>query len=109
MKTAAYQLGLCAFLLLCSTAQAQQILTTPIGAGAPTEEEKRVLAKSCEDCPQNKPCGYSVPAGDGCNSCSTTVWCANGQWYQTPFMQCTLVICQRDYKITNPFEKKEKP
>ena len=108
MKLAAYQLGL-ALLLLSTTAQSQQVLTTPIGAGALTAGEKKVLAKSCADCPQGKPCGYSVPAGDGCNSCSAEAYCIGGQWYQTPFGMCTLRACWREYKILNPFETKEKP
>ena len=100
--------GLCALLLLSATAQAQQILTTPIGAGVPTAEEKKVSAKSCADCPQGKPCGYLVPAGDGCNSCSAEAYCIDGQWYQTPFGMCTLRACWRDYKIQNPFEKEKR-
>lgn len=107
MRTAAYQLGL-ALLLLYSTAQAQQILTTPIGAGTPTTEEKKLLARSCADCPPDSPCGYAIPAGDGCNSCSASAYCINDQWYQTHLRMCTLLACWREYKIDNPFKKEAK-
>lgn len=66
-------------------------------------------ARSCEACPSDAPCGHIIPAGDGCNTCSTEVWCADGQWYQGNVRMCTLLSCGfPNYKIPNPFTESQK-
>ena len=64
--------------------------------------------KKCEDCPVNKPCGYSHPAGDGCNTCSGSTWCNEGKWYTNGTNWCTLLSCQKGYEIPNPFGEKQR-
>jgi hypothetical protein len=65
--------------------------------------------KKCADCPADKPCGYSEPAGDGCNTCSGETWCVDGKWFTTGLRQCTLLGCIRAYEIPNPFGKTATP
>jgi len=62
------------------------------------------FAQECSDCPYEKPCIYSYPAGDGCNSCSGETWCINGEWYTSGTGLCTLKACRNDYEIP-PFKK----
>lgn len=81
-------------------------------------------AKTCEECPPamwdvltdngtvkrqgmggGGNCGITVPAGDGCNTCSVEVWCVDGQWYESQGRICTLLGCYRPIILPgNPTE-----
>lgn len=63
-----------------------------------------VYAEECKDCPIDKPCSYSHPAGDGCNTCTGTTWCLNDKWYTDGLGWCTAMYCAKTYEISNPFE-----
>lgn len=60
--------------------------------------------KECSDCPEEAPCGYSVPSGDGCNTCYGSAWCIDGKWYTNGLSMCTAAACIRTYEISNPFK-----
>ncbi len=62
-----------------------------------------VSAKECSECPKDEPCGYTFPAGDGCNTCEGSTWCKDGKWFTDGLAMCTLLACVRTYKIPNPF------
>lgn len=64
-----------------------------------------VCAQDCASCPKEKPCGYTVPAGDGCNTCSGESWCIDGKWYTDGAALCTLKTCIKTSEIENPFER----
>jgi len=67
-----------------------------------------VMAKDCIECPRDNPCPYTFPAGDGCNTCSGSIWCKDGKWYTDYIgVQCTLLACHRVYEIPNPFQKED--
>lgn len=63
--------------------------------------------KTCKECMVENPCSYSVPAGDGCNTCSGTTYCVDGKWFTAGAFLCTVSACIRLYEIPNPFEEKE--
>ncbi len=63
--------------------------------------------RKCEECPDQYPyCGYTRPAGDGCNTCSCDTYCIDGKWYTRGHCSCTLAACIKQYEIENPFKKR---
>ena len=67
-------------------------------------------AKECEDCTQEKPCLYSFPAGDGCNTCNSTTWCENNKWYTGGVSSCTVMYCGGNHiEIMKPKFETDKP
>jgi hypothetical protein len=65
--------------------------------------------KTCEQCPLDKPCGYSQPSQDGCNMCSGETVCKNGKWYTYGVTNCTAMACMGGIEIPNPFEPTKPP
>lgn len=65
--------------------------------------------RTCKDCPEGKPCTITKPAGDGCNTCTSQVWCSADHWYERPGQQCTMSLCgtSKDREIPNPMPKKK--
>jgi hypothetical protein len=63
---------------------------------------------SCSDCTKDNPCAYFSPAGDGCNTCSSSTWCENEKWFTDGIGSCTLKLCTQKFEIENPFKEKGK-
>ena len=61
-------------------------------------------AQQCAGCAYGKNCAISVPAGDGCNTCSQIVWCEDGKWKTHGINSCTLASCNQVFEIENPFK-----
>ena len=64
------------------------------------------IAETCEECREG--CLVSVPAGDGCNTCSMGVYCKDDKWFSTGWGSCTLLACINNIEISNPFEDPKK-
>jgi len=58
----------------------------------------------CKQCLPDKPCGITVPAADGCNTCYKPVWCEDGKWKTYGIQSCTLALCNQVFEIENPFK-----
>ena len=66
-------------------------------------QSNELYAKSCEECPANKPCVIIAPKGDKCNTCEIKVHCSEGYWFQGD-KKCTFLDCTILTLVENPFE-----
>lgn len=56
----------------------------------------------CEDCTAEKPCEKTVDAGDGCNTCTISVYCRDREWYTMGMQTCTLMSCLKETRVDPP-------
>jgi hypothetical protein len=86
------------------------MLYTAIGAVVLLVMVTGARGETCEQCPPDKPCGYTQPSQDGCNMCSGETICKNGKWYTYGVTNCTAMGCIGGKEIPNPFEPaKDRP